>query len=106
MTEARARNGRPDVEALREEIRQTRVELGQTVEALAAKADIKARMKESAEHTAERMKESAGQAVEKVKGRLVEAGEAAKRRPVPLAAIAGGAVALLVIYLVIRGRRR
>ena len=35
-------NGTGDTEALREEIRRTRVELGETMEALAAKADVKA----------------------------------------------------------------
>ena len=37
---------KPDVAALRAEIAQTRADLGETVQALAAKADVKARAKE------------------------------------------------------------
>jgi len=110
-------DGKADVAALREEIRTTRAELGQTVEALAAKADVKARVKESAEHTvervkesaehtAERVKESAEHAVARVRGSLHEAGDSARRRPVPWLAVAGGAAALLVIFVVMRRRRR
>jgi predicted phage tail protein len=94
-TERRAVDGKQDLDALRAEIRLTRAELGQTVEALAAKADVKARMKESAEQTRERMRESAGHAVERVRG----AG------PVPWIAIAAGTAALVVVFLVIRRRR-
>ncbi|HEX6968706.1 MAG TPA: DUF3618 domain-containing protein [Micromonosporaceae bacterium] len=39
-----------DPDALREEIRQTRADLGETVQALAAKADVKARVKDAATH--------------------------------------------------------
>ena len=41
-------NGTGDAEALREEIRRTRVELGETMELLVARADVKARLRESA----------------------------------------------------------
>ncbi|BCB74180.1 hypothetical protein GCM10022251_10220 [Phytohabitans flavus] len=51
-------NGKVDTEALRAEIRQTRAELGETVQALAAKADVKARVRRSAAHTAERAREN------------------------------------------------
>ena len=116
MSEAKAPDGKPDLDALRAEIRLTRAQLGETVEALAAKADVKARVKESAEQTAERVKESAtqaagrvrestGQAVDRVRGSLHDAGYSARRRPVPWLAIAGGAAALIVL-LVIRRRRR
>lgn len=42
---------KPDVAALREEIKRTRAELGETVQALAAKADVKARAREQVELT-------------------------------------------------------
>ncbi|WCN83617.1 DUF3618 domain-containing protein [Micromonospora sp. LH3U1] len=61
-------NGTGDTEALREEIRRTRVELGETMEALAAKADVKARLKESAGQAKERMREQAAQTVARVRG--------------------------------------
>jgi hypothetical protein len=132
-------NGTGDTEALREEIRRTRVELGETVELLAAKADVKARLKDSAEQTKQRMREQAaatlarvrgqaaqkagvmrGQAAEKTgvmrgqaaeKARVArmqasEKGEAVRRNPVPWAAIAAGAVASVVVLLIVRGRRR
>ena len=50
-------NGAGDPQALREEIRRTRAELGETVQALAAKADVKARLKDSAVQTRERVRQ-------------------------------------------------
>ncbi|MBM0205568.1 DUF3618 domain-containing protein [Micromonospora sp. STR1s_5] len=121
-------NGTGDTEALREEIRRTRVELGETMEALAAKADVKARLKESAEQAKERMREQAAQTVVRVrgqaargagmaraqayeKGELVRAqaydkGELVRRNPVPWAVVAAGAVATVVVLMIVRGRRR
>ena len=43
---------KPTVEELRAEIKQTRADLGETVQALAAKADVKARAKEQVETAA------------------------------------------------------
>jgi hypothetical protein len=64
MTTVGSQNGRtaPDPELLRAEISRTRTELGETVEALAAKADVKARAQESVEHAKLRMRESVEQA--------------------------------------------
>ena len=84
-----------DPEQLREEIEETRRELGDTVEALAAKADVKARMKDKVEAT----KESAAQKKDDLLGKAratspdsVSAGasqatQKAKENPVPVAAI-------------------
>lgn len=105
-----------NTEALREEIRQTRAELGETVQALAAKADVKGRVKESATHTADRVRAQAAQTADKVKDSAAQAAEHAKvsayeardlarRSPVPWFAVAGVA-AVLAVILVIRGRRR
>ncbi|MGC4813406.1 DUF3618 domain-containing protein [Micromonospora sp. DT228] len=121
-------NGTGDTEALREEIRRTRVELGETMEALAAKADVKARLRESAEQAKERMREQAAQTVARVRGQaargagmaraqayekggLVRAqahdkGELVRRNPVPWAVVAAGAVATVVVLMIVRGRRR
>ncbi|MBM0235166.1 DUF3618 domain-containing protein [Micromonospora sp. STR1_7] len=121
-------NGTGDTEALREEIRRTRVELGETMEALAAKADVKARLKESAGQARERMREQAAQTVARVrgqaargagmaraqaheKGELVRAqahekGELVRRNPLPWATITAGAVAAVVLLMIVRGRRR
>jgi O6-methylguanine-DNA--protein-cysteine methyltransferase len=64
--------GKPDLDTLRAEIRQTRADLGETVQALAAKADVKARAKESMEQTKANVKaqvaETTGKVTEAVKG--------------------------------------
>ncbi|MEU7610051.1 DUF3618 domain-containing protein [Micromonospora sp. NPDC049204] len=121
-------NGTGDTEALREEIRRTRVELGETMEALAAKADVKARLKESAEQAKERMREQAAQTVARVRGQAVrgagmaraqayekgglvraqayDKGELVRRNPMPWAVVAAGAVATVVVLMIVRGRRR
>ena len=110
-------NGTGDAEALREEIRRTRVELGETVEALAAKADVKARLKESAGQARERVREHAAHTVAQRRGQAVrragdaraqayEKGELVRRNPLPWAAIAAGAVASVVVLMIVRGRRR
>jgi len=118
----------PEVEVLRDEIRQTRAELGETVQALAAKADVKARAKESVEQTKQRVRQSAVEATEKLRGQATQAtgklrGQAtsavhtavasaedasqrARKNPVPWASVAAAGVAIVVVLLVIRGRRR
>jgi hypothetical protein len=59
-------NGRPkDVTELRQEIKRTRADLGDTVEALAAKADVKARARDAVED----VKLRARDAVEDAKAR-------------------------------------
>jgi ElaB/YqjD/DUF883 family membrane-anchored ribosome-binding protein len=70
--------GKPDVDALRSDIVQTRAELGETVQALAAKADVKARAKDSVEHTKQRVKAQAAQTTEKVKVAAAHAGDLVK----------------------------
>jgi hypothetical protein len=92
-------NGLGDRQALRDEIRQTRAELGETVEALAAKADVKARLKGSAAQTRRRVGQQAAQTRELVR-------ERAGRNPVPLAVAALGAVAVVIVVLLRRRWRR
>jgi hypothetical protein len=115
--EARSGAGAPDdPEELREQIEQTRAELGDTVEALAAKADVKARAKGKVTEVAGRARQTATERTHAVqrtaaelKGKL---GEKAAGAPVPaqvrdkrapLAALAAG---LVLIGLLIRRRRR
>jgi cobalamin biosynthesis Mg chelatase CobN len=126
---------RPDKAALREEIKQTRAELGETVQALAAKADVKARAKESVEHTKAKVKAQAAEATERVSGAVkgvrhtasgaarnaaanargtaAQAGDKAhdgveqvRRSPVPLGVVLAGVVAVVGVILIVRGRRR
>jgi cobalamin biosynthesis Mg chelatase CobN len=70
--------GRPDVDALRDDIKHTRAELGETVQALAAKADVKARAKDSVEQTKQRVRAQAAQTTEKVKVAAAHAGDLVK----------------------------
>jgi ElaB/YqjD/DUF883 family membrane-anchored ribosome-binding protein len=89
VTEAR------DPEQLREEIEETRREMGDTVEALAAKADVKARVKDKVSAT----KESAAQKKDDLLGKAREsspdsvsagasqATQKARENPLPVAAI-------------------
>ncbi|MEV6371597.1 DUF3618 domain-containing protein [Micromonospora musae] len=110
-------HGPLDTEALREEIRRTRVELGETMEALAAKADVKARLKESAGQARQRMRAQAASTVHRMRGQATQRvgvarteahrrGELARRNPAPLAVVAVGAVAAVVVLLIVQGRRR
>ena len=60
MTATESQNGRnapADPAVLRNEIEQTRAELGETVEALAHKADLKGRAQDSVEHAKLRVRE-------------------------------------------------
>jgi cobalamin biosynthesis Mg chelatase CobN len=122
---------KPDVNALRAEIAQTRAELGETVQALAAKADVKARAKEQVEQTKQKVKAQAVEATEKVRevaaaasGRVRHAGASARvavaeagdqaqgvseqtrRNPIPVAVVLAGVVAVVGVILIVRGRRR
>lgn len=110
-------NGTGDVEALREEIRRTRVELGETMELLAARADVRARLRESAGQARERMREQAASTVARLRGQATQqarlaregasgAGGTVGRGPVPWATVAAGAVVTVVVLLIVRGRRR
>ncbi|MCT2276710.1 DUF3618 domain-containing protein [Micromonospora chalcea] len=110
-------NGTGDVAALREEIRRTRVELGETMELLAARADPKALVRHSAEQAKARMREQASLTAARVRGRAAERarlvraqayekGEAVGRNPLPWAAVAAGALVTVVVLAIVRGRRR
>jgi len=100
VSEKNGSNGagaKPDLAALREGIKQTRAELGETVQALAAKTDVKARAKESVEQTKAKMKAQAAEATEKVteavKGAAHTASEKVRVARVTAAQAASGAAA-------------
>ncbi len=76
---------------LRGEIAEAREQLGETVEALAAKADVKSRTKETVEQQKVR-----------ARAKLDDATKQVKQKPAPVAAVAGVALLLLVL----RRRRR
>ena len=101
-------NGRGDVEALRADIRRTRAELGETVQALAARADVKTRLRDSAAESGQRVRRGVGRAAGTVSGQVRDAGSAMRHRPVPWAVLtaAGTVAAVVVVVMLIRGRHR
>jgi preprotein translocase subunit SecF len=109
-----------DPKHLRAEIEQTRSELGETVQQLAAKADVKARAKQAVGEASDRVQQklavvkdqaaqAAGAATEKasaVRQQLADSDLPAPiRRPLPLAAMVAAAAVILVVVVVVRRRR-
>jgi hypothetical protein len=109
-----------DPQQLRAEIERTRADLGETVQELAAKADVKARAKQAVGDTTDRARQklagvkdqaaqAAGTAAERasaVKQQLADSDlPAPMRRPVPLAAIAAAVAAVVTLIVVARRRR-
>jgi hypothetical protein len=92
--------GTRDPQEIREEIEATRREMGETVEALAAKTDVKAQAKEKVAHAKESVTHKGEELVGKAKhvtpDTAVSAGQqiAAKARAHPAQAAAAGAFAL------------
>jgi predicted nuclease with TOPRIM domain len=84
-----------DPDELRREIEETRAELGETVEALSHKADVKSQVQEKAGERKEQLRQKSDELKEKLRGATPEsaqqtAGQAAqkaKERPLPLAVI-------------------
>ena len=104
-------------EQLRAEIEQTRADLGQTVEALAAKTDVTARAKEAAADAAGRAKTKLDDARHIATDRLAPAKErtlalkeraahdpAVRRSLLPAAGVA--AMAVVGVILVVASRRK
>ena len=122
--EVRPADAPPDnVQELTEEIERTRTQLGETVGALAAKADVKARAQEKAADARQKVLAVGGQVKdqvtsgtakaaatvwartpEQVQRAAQHAADSARRRRAPLAAAAAGT--LLVGWLIARRRRR
>lgn len=92
-----------DPEQIRDEIESTREELGDTVEALAAKTDVKAQARQKLDDTKEQVSAKKDEFVGKARdvspdsARVAASGaqQKAKENPVPLAAIAAFAVGFL-----------
>jgi ElaB/YqjD/DUF883 family membrane-anchored ribosome-binding protein len=96
-----------DPEQIREEIEATRRELGDTVEALAYKADVKARVREKVESTKEAAAEKLGRAREaspdSVASGATQATEVARKNPLLVAAVGAFAAGFLFGRLTKRG---
>jgi hypothetical protein len=110
-----------DPQELRAEIEQTRAELSETVQELAAKTNVKLRAKQALGDAAGRgrrklsgVTDQAGQAANAVARRASTAKQqladsdlpAPMRRPLPLAAIAAAAAAAIIVVVVMARRRR
>ncbi|SDT79430.1 DUF3618 domain-containing protein [Actinoplanes derwentensis] len=114
-------NVKPDLAELRAEIRQTRAELGATVQALAGRADVKARAREQVEETKQRALVHVEETKQRVLTRAAEmtgrvretpprelaheAGVRVRANPLPLMLTVAGIAALAGIILIVRGRR-
>src|SRR5690349_12018981 len=85
----------PNPDDLEREIEQTRQELGDTVEALARKADVKAQAKRKVEETKTNVSEKADELLGKAKSATPDdasaaasaASQKARENPIPLAAV-------------------
>ena len=97
---------------VRAAIAQDREQLAETVQALADKADVKARVKEKTTENAEQLKQKATEVVEKVRqitpqqaqSAVTSAADKVQERPFPFAVAAAFAVGLLIGRLL--GSRR
>ncbi|GLY06187.1 MULTISPECIES: DUF3618 domain-containing protein [Actinoplanes] len=98
MTDNNGSAAKPDLVALREEIRQTRAELGQTVQALAARADVKARAREQVEQTRQRVLTQASAVTRRASTEV-------RANPLPMVLVVAGLAAVAGVILIVRGRR-
>jgi uncharacterized protein (TIGR03382 family) len=100
-----------DPDKLREQIGETRAELGETVEALAAKADVKAQVEAKVSAGKEQLQERTAELKQKVgdvspeqaREVLTSVPQRVKANPKPALMAAGG---LLVVWLMRRRRKR
>lgn len=88
-TDAQEKDPAVEAEELREEIEETRGELGDTVEQLSEKADVKAQAQAK---------------VDDAKQQAQAKAEQVKENPAPVAGIAGGIAALILLLWIIRRR--
>ena len=103
-----------DTSEIREHIAQERAELGETVKAIAQKADVKGRVQKKASESAEQVQQKAGEVIQDVDDRIrsatpdpvlagVQTASAkAREQPVPVLA----AVVLLVVGAFVGWRLR
>jgi hypothetical protein len=86
-----------DPDELREQISHTRTELGETVEALAAKADVKAQVKEKVTSAREQVAETVSEVdADQARRALASVPVRVRRRPLPAVLAAAGVVLVWV----------
>jgi len=91
---------RDDPDTLKHDIEETREALGETVEALSAKADVKAQ----AQQKVDEVKTQAQEKVDETKAQAQQKVEEVRERPAPTVGIAGAIAALLLVLWLIRRR--
>jgi ElaB/YqjD/DUF883 family membrane-anchored ribosome-binding protein len=103
-------SGQRSPEEIQREIVETREELGDTVEALAQKADVKGRAKKKVAETQETVKAKVGEVQGKVteatpdqaRQTAVQAVERVRERPLPAIAIPAFVAGLIVVWVLAR----
>jgi ElaB/YqjD/DUF883 family membrane-anchored ribosome-binding protein len=94
-----------DPDELRHQIEQTRAELGETVEALVAKADVPGRVKEKLSTTKEQLGERLSETTGKARELADSLPERAKEKPAVPAGVVLAVVGVLLGLWLIRRRR-
>jgi hypothetical protein len=106
-----------DPQALAEDIKQTRAQVGETVEALTSKLDPKVQLRETAERMKGRVAVTTGEVTSKVtdkagavgqqlRGTAARAARSADEQRMPLAVVAGVTVLLMGAWITWAVRRR
>jgi hypothetical protein len=105
MSDQAAGDGTPQTpEALAADIEQTRQELSETIEALVAKTDVKARAQHRAAEVTESLRGKARDAKAKAAGRAAALPPAGSSVYAP--ALVAVTAVLIGVWLILRGRRR
>ena len=93
-----------DPDAIRADIERTRSQLGDSVEALAAKADVKARAQQRLAGAKDQARRAAQTAGKRAKATAQQTGQTVRQRPAPTAGVLAAVAA--AVGAVIWGRRR
>ena len=91
-------------EEIRRGIEQTRRELGDTVDALAHKADVKEQARLKKEEVKEQARAKKDEVTQQARIKTGEAQEHVKANPTPFAVAIGGGIALLLLLRFLRRR--
>ena len=91
-------------EEIRREIERTRRELGDTVDALSQKADVKEQARLKKEEVKEQARAKKDEVTQQARVKTNEAQDRVKANPAPFAAAIGGALALLLLLRFLRSR--
>lgn len=94
-----------DPEALEAELRRTRVELGETIDALSHKLDVKSRVTSRVSRTSTQAKAQLARRGHETHERLRQGMGHARANPAPVSAVVVAVAAAVVLGVVVWGRR-